>query len=74
MERMVIQLNQKWPAASLPNIKDVLHCKPGVRLISFNLTTGRVMFIFNPVCIDADTIMETLLQKGYEIYYFYNVA
>ena len=74
MERMIIQLNQKCSAASLPNIRDILHCKPGLRLSSFNVTAGRIMIIFNPVCIDADTIIETMLQKGYNIDYFYNIA
>ncbi|SFQ99531.1 hypothetical protein [Desulfoscipio geothermicus] len=74
MERMIIQLNQKCPAASLPNIKDILRCKPGLRLSSFDVTARRVMISFNPTCIDADTIMEALLQKGYDIDYFCNVA
>jgi len=74
METMIIQLNQKCSAANLPKIRDILHCKPGLRLNDFNLVTRRVMIIFNSDFIDADTIIETILQKGYNIDYFCNVA
>ena len=73
MESMIIKLNQKCPA-SLPNIKDILCCKLGLRTSNFDVTTGRIMIIFNPTYINADTIIEALLQKGYDIDYFCNVA
>lgn len=74
MESMIIKLNQKCPAASLPNIKDILPCKLGLRSSNFEVTTGRIMIIFNPTYINVDTIIKTLLQKGYGIDYFCNVA
>ncbi|AGL02191.1 hypothetical protein [Desulfoscipio gibsoniae] len=61
MEKMITQLNQKRSAVNLPNIKNILDCKPGLRLSSFNLTPGRIIVIFNPDCIDADMIFETVL-------------
>lgn len=74
MERMIIRLNQKCSAVSLPNIKDILHCKPGLRLSIFDVTARWMIVIFNPDYIDADTIIEAILQKGYNIDYFCNVA
>ena len=74
MEKMIIQLHRECSAANLPNVWGILHCKPGLRLSDFNLVTRRVMIIFNPDFIDADTILETILQKGYNIAYFCNVA
>ncbi|SFG81122.1 hypothetical protein SAMN05660649_02764 [Desulfotomaculum arcticum] len=74
MESMIIQLNNKFSAASLLNISDILRCQPELRLSSFDPTTGQMMVVFNPACIDADTIIEAILQKGYNIDYFCNVA
>jgi len=73
MESMFIKLNQKCPAANLP-IKDILRFRLGLRSSDFAVKTGQIMIIYNPTYIDADTIIEAFLQKGYAIDYYWNVA
>ncbi|SFR17483.1 hypothetical protein [Desulfoscipio geothermicus] len=70
MEKMLIQLNK---VSRLSGCIDIIRQK-GLALVILDLETKQIIIIFNPCLIDTDTIMETFLQGGCHIDYFYNVA
>lgn len=70
MEKMLIQFNK---ISRFSGCIEVIHLK-GLALVNIDLENRQVIIIFNPTVIDTDTIMETFLQRGCQIDYFYNVA
>lgn len=74
MEKILVQLNKKCLIAGLPKTSNLYFRHKGLGHIIIDCRSRQLVVLFNPAYIDVDTILAALLQDGYDIKYFYNIA